>query len=134
MATITPELDELSSALMGDALDALAEQGEMGVLLVCERDGGVVESYEFVDDGPEACIEGAREKVRTTPGAIRYAIAYEGAVETDEGAFADALILEFGERGWHSFSAYSLIGGKGQGDNFAWTEPAPAGELELLLS
>ena len=133
MATISNELDELSSALMGDALDALADEGEVDVLLVCELADGTVESYVFADDGPEACLDGARDKVRATADAVRYAIAYEGAVEAEDGAYEDALILEFGERGWHSFSAYSLVMGKGMGEEFAWTDPAPAGELEPLL-
>ena len=46
---------------------------------------------------------------------------------------ADALLLEFGERGYRAYSAYSLIDGKGTGDGFTWTDPAPAGEMDPLL-
>ena len=64
---------------------------------------------------------------------VRYALAYEGAVADERGAYQDAVLLEFGERGRTSFSAFSLVDGKGTGDNFAWTDPAPAGEVENLL-
>ena len=58
---------------------------------------------------------------------------YEGAIADAEGTYQDALILEFGEKNYRSFSAYSLVDGKGEGEGFTWTEPAPAGELEPLL-
>jgi hypothetical protein len=90
-------------------------------------------SFEFADDGPEALLEGARNNVRRTPKAVRYALVYEGAVQLEDGTFADALLLEFGERGRPSFSAYSLFEGRGAGDGFRWTDPAPAGEEEPLL-
>ena len=130
---VSPQLDELSSTLMGDALDMLAEGHAMGVLLVIQDSGGEVSSFEFTDDGPEALLEGARSRVRRSKRAVRYALAYEGAVETGEGVFEEALILEFGERGWPSYSAYSLFEGRGQGEGFRWTDPAPAGEEEPLL-
>ena len=37
------------------------------------------------------------------------------------------------EYGTPSFSAYSLYEGRGTGDAFRWTDPAPAGEEEPLL-
>lgn len=130
---VSPQTDELASALMGDALDLLAAGEDFEVLLVIEDENGEVTSYEFQDDGPEACLEGAHERVTSLPHAVRYAIAYEGAVEDDSGSYADALLLEFGERGYHSYSAYSLVDGKGAGDGFTWTDPAPAGEVPPLL-
>lgn len=130
---VSPRTDELASTLMGDAFDLLAAGEELDVLLVVEDEAGAISSYEFVDDGPEACLEGARSQVARVPGAVRYAIAYEGAVATDDGSFADALLLEFGERGYRAYSAYSLIDGKGTGDGFTWTDPAPAGEMDALL-
>jgi hypothetical protein len=51
----------------------------------------------------------------------------------DDGTYADALLVEFGEKGRPSFSAYSLFEGKGMGDDFGWTDPAPAGEVDQLL-
>lgn len=131
--TVSPELDELSSTLMGDALDMLAEGQQMGVLLVIQDADGDITSFEFIDDGPEALLNGARMRVKRTKRALRYALAYEGAIEAEDGTYAEALILEFGEKGRPSFSAYSLYEGRGEGDNFRWTDPAPAGEEEPLL-
>ncbi|MEE0028469.1 MAG: hypothetical protein U0J70_12835, partial [Atopobiaceae bacterium] len=56
--TVSEELDELSSTLMGDALNVLAEGDSMGVLVVIQDDVGEVASYEFVDDGPQALLDG----------------------------------------------------------------------------
>lgn len=141
---VSPQTDELSSTLLGDALDLLAEGKEVNVLLVVQDAKGHVASYEFGDDGPEACLVAARKKVKSlrshggegeedlgTP--VRYALVYDGAVADDEGSFHDALLLEFGERGWQSYSAYCLYEGKGAGDGFGWGDPAPAGEVECLL-
>lgn len=131
--SVSPQLDELSSTLFGDALDMLAEGDPVDVLLVIQDKDDVISSFSFTDDGPAALLEGARTQVRRTKGAVRYAIAYEGAVDTGDGSYADALLLEFGERGAPSFSAYSLFDGRGTGDKFRWTDPAPAGEEEPLL-
>ena len=130
---VSSETDELASTLMGDALDLLAVGEPFGVLLAVQTSSGEVKSYEFEDDGPEACLEAARARVGEVVGAKRYALVYEGAVELEEEGFADALLLEFGERGYRSYSAYSLVDGKGSGDGFSWTDPAPAGEVDPLL-
>lgn len=130
---VSPQLDELSSTLMGHALDLLAEGGELNVLLVTQAADGSVSSLEFADDDAVVLLEGARDHVRRAKGALRYAIAYEGAIQDDDGTYADALILEFGEKGQPSFSAYSLFEGRGAGDGFCWSDPAPAGEEEPLL-
>lgn len=130
---VSSETDELASTLMGDALDLLATGEPFGVLLAVQTSSGEVKSYEFEDDGPEACLEAARARVGEVAGAKRYALVYEGAVELEDEGFADALLLEFGERGYRSYSAYSLVDGKGSGDSFSWTDPAPAGEVDPLL-
>ncbi len=141
---VSPKLDELSSALMGDAFDMLAEGKDINVLLVVEDAAGAVASYAFSDDGPEECLEGARAKVCSLdhdggdPEAqlgvpVRYALTYEGAVEGEGGAYRDALILEFGEHNYTSYSAYSFVEGKGRRDKFRWSDPAPAGEMKSLL-
>ena len=141
---ISPELDELSSELMGDAFDILADGGELNVRLVVEDEARNVASYEFADDGPEALLDGAHRRIvalvkqagdaeQGLGNPLRYALVYEGAIADAEGAYQDALILEFGEKNYRSFSAYSLVDGKGEGEGFRWTEPAPAGELEPLL-
>lgn len=133
---VSPETDELASTLMGDAFDLLAAGELFGVLLVVQGSDGALQSFEFEDDGPEACLSAARECVSSQAGALRYALAYEGAVESPDPAspgFADALLLEFGERGYRSYSAFSLVEGIGEGDGFTWTDPAPAGEVPPLL-
>lgn len=141
---VSPELDDLSSTLMGQAFDVLAEGAALDVILAVEDAVGHVASYTFADDSPEECLGGAREKVRDLARAhgdaagklgdpVRYALAYEGAIADERGAYQDAVLLEFGERGRTSFSAFSLVGGRGTGDGFAWTDPAPAGEVENLL-
>lgn len=129
---VSHQLDELSSTLIGDALDMLADGETLGVLIVIQSGSGDVESMQLLDDGPERLLAEARDLVRARRGACRYAIAYEGAVE-DGGTFCDALIVEFGEKGMPSFSAFCLFEGKGTGDDFRWTDPAPAGEEEPLL-
>ena len=140
---VTPELDELSGELLGQALDLLAEGNDLHVLLVVEDANRHVASYQLNDDSEEQLIAGAYERVRSLArnhgekssglgDPVRYALVYEGAVELG-GRFEDALLLEFGERGWQAYSAYLLIKGKGSGDGFAWTDPAPAGEVECLL-
>lgn len=139
---ISPELDELSSTLMGDAFDILADGQELNVLLVVEDARRNVASYEFADDGVEALLEGARKKVRELAKAhgdeesrlgepVRYALVYDGAVADEQGAFRNAVLLEFGEKGTPSYSAYSFYEGKG--DRFRWSEPAAAGEVASLL-
>ena len=141
---ISRELDELVSELVGAALDMLADEGALPVLLVVEDATGGFASFEFEDDGVEECLEGAHEKVATLVASagdaalglgapLRYGLAYEGAIADDAGAFQDALVVEFGERGWHNYSLFSLIDGKGTGEGFAWSDPAPAGEIEPVL-
>ena len=130
---VSPQTDKLASTLMGDALDMLANGDAFEVLLAVESETGEIKSYEFQDDGPEACLKAARARVGELTDALRYAITYEGAVADETGAYADALLLEFGERGYRSYSAFSLIDGKGAGDGFTWTDPAPAGEMPPLL-
>lgn len=140
---VSAELDELSSELLGQALDLLAEGEDLNVLLAVEDEARNVASYEFEDDGVEQLLSAAYQRVRELGRrggdrgddlgrAVRYALVYEGAVEVS-GAFRDALLLEFGEHGWKAWSAYLLIEGKGEGDGFAWTDPAPAGEVPCLL-
>ena len=141
---ISPELDELSCALMGEALDRLAEGADVHVLLAVGDAQGNACSWELADDGEEACLTGARDKVRAlkrTKGDQElglgspkyYAICYEGAIADDQGEYLDALLMEFGEQGRPAFSAYSLFEGRGMGDGFGWTDPAPAGEVDALL-
>jgi len=141
---VSPELDELSSTLVGDALDLLAEGEDVNVLLVVQDEMGATASYEFADDSTDMLIEAAYDRVKQLSNQhgdsvagigepIRYALVYEGMIADDDGVYLDALMLEFGERGWNAYSAYSMYEGKGTGDGFGWTDPAPAGEIEPLL-
>lgn len=141
---VSERLDALAAELLADGLDRVAEGTAVNVLLAVEDGAGSVASYEFADDGPEQCLEAGRACVRRLAREggdgeagierpVRYALCYEGAVADEGGAFRDALILEFGEKGYHSYSGYSLFQGRGTGDGLAWTDPAPAGELDPLL-
>ncbi|MBQ9007273.1 MAG: hypothetical protein IJ092_13025 [Atopobiaceae bacterium] len=141
---VSRELDELSSTLVGDALDLLAEGSDVNTLLVVQDAKGSIASFEFADDDPDALLEAAHDRVKelvkkhgdSVEGIgepIRYALVYEGMVAANSEAYQDALMLEFGEKGWYAYSAYSLYEGKGAGDGFAWTDPAPAGEIEPLI-
>ena len=141
---VSERLDALAAELLADGLDRVAEGAAVNVLLAVEDGAGSVASFEFADDGPEQCLEAGRACVRRLAREqgdaeaglgrpVRYALCYEGAVADEDGAFQDALILEFGERGYRSYSGYSLFEGRGTGDGLAWTDPAPAGELEPLL-
>ena len=60
---VSPELDMLSTELLGDAFDLLADGQSLNVLLVVEDALGTVASYEFSDDGPEELLEGAHKRV-----------------------------------------------------------------------
>lgn len=141
---VSAQTDELASQLLGKALDVLAVGEELDVLLAVQDAAGTVASYDFADDGPEECLEGAHRRVSELAHAhgdkdaklaapVRYALAYRGAIADEEGAYQDAVILEFGERGWRSYSAFSLVDVTGDEDTFGWTEPEPAGELTPLL-
>ncbi|MDO5118871.1 MAG: hypothetical protein Q4D48_02200 [Coriobacteriales bacterium] len=141
---VSEELDVLSSTLVGDALDLLADGEDVNVLLVVQDAKGAIASYEFADDGPEATLNAARDRVLDLAKAhgdveasladpVRYALVYEGMIADETDAYQDALMLEFGEKGWNAYSAFSLYEGKGAGEGFMWTDPAPAGEIEPLL-
>ena len=60
---VSPQLDMLSTELLGDAFDLLADGQSLNVLLVVEDAAGTVASYEFSDDGPEELLEGAHKRV-----------------------------------------------------------------------
>lgn len=141
---VSEALDALAAELLADGLDRLAAGEDVNVLLVAEDGQGAVASYEFADDGPEECLEAARSRVRDLArdggdaqsglaAPVRYAICYEAAIADEDGAYLDALLLEFGENGWKNYSGYSLFKGRGSGEDLAWTDPAPAGEIEPLL-
>lgn len=150
---ISEALDQLSCELLGEALDMLADGKEiLAVASVMDASDQRL-TCAFEEDSPELCLAAAREWVRTggkASGAATksgdpvvgkaqcYAIAYEGAVADDEGsgdgAYHDALLLEFGERGAATaYSAFVLVDNVGGGERFRYTDPEPAGELPCLL-
>lgn len=131
---VSAQTDEMASALLGRALDVLAVGEDLHVLLALGSTDGSVSSFEFADDGPEECLEGARKKAAEADASVvRAALAYRGAVADETGAYQDAVILEFGERGYRSYSAFSLVEVTGDEDTFGWTEPEAAGEVPPLL-
>ena len=139
---ISQELDILSCDLLESALDALAEGMEFSVLISMEDEAGEKEIRCIDDDTLIACLDEAHDYITSLANTsdkdvlslVRYAICYPGTVETEENPIADALILEFGEKGMDvAYSAYSLVAGVGQGELFSWTDPLPAGEVELLV-
>lgn len=147
---VTPELDEMVCDLIGYILDELADGRDPGVVACVEDAHGARDEAAFSDDGEEVCLLAAQEFIqhhkrgdapsRQASGgdgdpmgpADRYAYAYTGAVELD-GEYADALLVSFYEKALPcGYSAYVLYQGVGEGDDFVWSEPAPAGE-ELPL-
>ncbi len=141
LTPISEELDMLSCDLMGDAFDALADGMEFSVLVSYEDQNNSRELKAFSDDGFLACLEGARDYIKSLANLkddslkpVRYALVYLASVANEEGSYEDAVILEYGEKGQTTgFSAYSLIDNIGEGESFMWSEPAAAGETELLV-
>ena len=144
-SSVSPELDELSCALLGEALDALAAGMELSSVVAVEDSDRTATSRAFENDGPEACLLAARDYVRKLArdggeaesgmgSPVRYAIVYDGDVADERGAYAPALILEFGEKGSSTaYSAFVLYDGVGAGEGFSWSDPEAAGEEDLLL-
>lgn len=141
-SAVSPELDEMVCDLIGYMLDELAEGRDPGTAACAEDAGaGRIEAV-FTDDGEEACLEAAqafivqnaRGNASEGLGEVdRYAIACTGAVEID-GAYRDAVLVSFYERALPvGYSAYVLYENPGQGEAFAWAEPAPAGEEPPLI-
>lgn len=151
-SNISEDLDRLSCELMGEILDLMAGGAAISVVASVMDAEGMRVTCAFEKDAPDVCLDAAHEWVRgagrgktsATAGKggdtsaiglpICYAIAYEGAVAAEGDSFQDALLLEFGERGAKTgYSAYALVANKGKGDDFAWSDPQPAGEVDLLL-
>lgn len=140
--TVSPELDAMVGDVLGAFLDALAEGDDPGVV-VCLEDASA-NRYEaaFSEDGLEACMNGARKFVSDHAQGVpsdnvgpveRYALAYAGFVELEDG-FCDAILVSFFEQGQASaYSAYVLFEGAGMGDDFGWADPEPAGAEEPLI-
>lgn len=145
---ISEAMDALACALIDYSLDLLGETGELAPTLAVEDENGERSLLSFDDEDFEECLDEVHARLKAAAKGkqeleglagkpVRYAIAYDGAVQLpdapDDG-FAPALIVEYGERGMsRAYSAYMLYQNEGNPQEFAWTEPAAAGEGELLV-
>ena len=145
---ISESMDALACALIDYSLDLLGETGELSPTLAVEDENGERSLLSFDDEDFEECLDEVRTRLQAaakgkqeieglTGKPVRYAIAYDGAVQLpdapDDG-FTAALIVEYGEKGMtQAYSAYMLYQNEGNPQEFAWTEPAAAGEEELLV-
>ena len=149
---ISDEMEALAGDLIDFGLDALADSGQLTPTLVVEDSSGERTLLSLDgDEDVEECLDEARDLIRsaslgkgsssgrTIEGLngrpVRYAIAYDGAIREEEsGPYQPALIVEYGESGLASgYSAYLLYKHAGQPQKFVWTDPAAAGEVELLV-
>lgn len=139
---VSAELDAMVCDLIGAFLDDLAAGENPGVVVAIEDAAGNRFEVAVSEDGEEACLEAANNFISEHKMGLkdegmgriaRYAIAYTGCVEVEEG-YHDALLVSFYETGLESgFSAYVLFEGMGQGDGFMWSDPEPAGEETPLI-
>lgn len=133
MAEISPELDQLSIALIQTAMDMLDAHDDVPVMLAVDCDD---ELLTFEDDSPDGCYRAAREQVRDYgKQCTRYALLTQGFVQEDEtDPGQPALLFEFGERGmdnaWSGFMLYQ----RDEDGHIEVTDPLPAGEEELLFA
>lgn len=139
---VSPELDEMVGRLLDNMLGALAAGEDPGVAIVIEDASAHAYEALFCDDGAEQCLEAATAFVAEHTGGIpdenvarveRYAIAYAGCVQLD-GVYEDAVLVSFCERSMPcGYSAFVAFRGMGQGDDFMWSDPEPAGEEPSLF-
>ena len=133
---ISAELDAMACELFGEGLDRLANGIPVNILLAVQYVNMPSEAFEFAEDGEEECLAAAYEQIERLKNSCEvqsFALVYDGAIECDNGDYADALLMEFGEKNTPTYSAYALYLHAGEPDVFAWTEPAAAGESESLL-
>ena len=141
---VSQELDRMSCDMMDEFLFSLSEGEDPGVVACIEDADGNRAAVAFSEDGDEVCLQAADSFVTTAARegspedgvgqAVRYAILYLGCVQEMDGAYNDAMITVFGEQGAPSaYSAFTLVKGIGQGENFMWSDPEPAGEEPLLV-
>ena len=103
---ISDELDSLTVALIDYALDALATTGELSVSLALGDDEGNAtllssdgdDFDESIDEAHATVSRSAGKKVEGLKGAcVRYAVAYDGAIDEEGTGYEPALIVEYGE-------------------------------------
>lgn len=145
---ISQAMDNLACALIDYGLDLLGETGDLVPTLAVEDAQGNRSLLSFDDEDFEECLAEVhdrlvraacgKEKIEGLAGVpVRYAIAYDGAIDIpDSGVdgFEPALIVEYGEHGMtRAYSAYMLYQNAGNPQEFVCTEPEAAGEGELLV-
>lgn len=145
---ISEQMDALACALIDYGLDLLGETGELVPTLAAENADGERTLLSFDDEDFEECLDEVHTRLRAAAKGkgeleglkgkpVRYAIAYDGAIQDPDdpnGNFDPALIVEYGERGMtQAYSAYLLYKNPGKPQEFVWTDPAAAGEGELLV-
>ena len=140
--SVSAELDQMVCDLIGAFLDDLAQGENPGVVVCMEDAQGNRFEAALSEDGEEACLEAANNFISEHKMGLkdeglgriaRYAIAYAGCVEVEDG-YHDALLVSFYETALESgFSAYVLFEGFGAGDGFMWSDPEPAGEETPLI-
>lgn len=145
---ISPQMDALACALIDYGLDLLSETGELVPTLAVEDAEGNRSLLSFDDEDFEECLAEVHDRLTAAARGeqrldglkgrpVRYAVAYDGAISLPDGegdGFEPALIVEYGEHGMSSaYSAYLLYSNAGDPQEFMCTDPAAAGEGELLV-
>ncbi len=140
---ISAELDSLTVALIEYGLDELASTGQLSVSLALGDEDGNATLLSFDDDDFDESIDEAHATVQRSAGqvvegltsaCVRYAVAYDGAIDEDGSGYEPALIVEYGERGMsRGYSAYLTYENPGEPQDFVCSQAAPAGVVELLI-
>ena len=139
---VSAELDAMVCDLIGAFLDDLAAGENPGVVVAIEDAASNRYLAALDEDGEEACLEAATNFISEHKMGLkdeglgriaRYAIGYTGCVDID-GCYEDAIMVSFFECGMDvAYSAYVLFSHAGEGENFMWSDPEPAGEETPLI-
>lgn len=132
MAEISKELDQLSVALIGTAIDLMDSGDAVPVMLAVDCED---ELMTFEDDTPDGCYRAARAQVAELgERCTRYALLYDGVVqESENDPGSPALLFEFGERGMENAWSGYLLYRRAKDGTVEVTDPLPAGEETLLF-
>lgn len=132
MSQVSEELDALTCDLIGEAINILEMEGSLPVLLLTDAEEDL---FAFEEDDPDGCYRAACQQVQDLGASCtRYAIAYEGVVQSDEASSGDAaIVFEFAERGTgEAWSGFMLFRRADDG-TLEVSDPQPAGaELPLF--
>lgn len=132
MAEISKELDQLSVALIGTAIDLMDSGDAVPVMLAVDCED---ELMTFEGDTPDGCYRAARAQVAELgERCTRYALLYDGVVqESENDPGSPALLFEFGERGMENAWSGYLLYRRAKDGTVEVTDPLPAGEETLLF-